>query len=106
MSPASFAGLVGDPPSQAFKPMETDQDCHGTHYGPYNMTSSVTSWSSTNGSIAPVTSTGVVSCLSPGSCDIKATFNVIRVACGLTSSVTNIGGMTVCDTLSGPTSVT
>lgn len=95
MSPGSFVGLVGDPPGQAFRPMEKEQDCHGTIFGSYDMTSSVTSWSSTNGSIAPVSPTGAVSCLSPGSCDIKAIFNVIRVACGLTSSVTPVGGMTV-----------
>ncbi len=72
MSPSSITSLPGDQ-GQAFLPMEMDSDCHSSSFGPFNMTSSST-WSSTNTSVATVSSTGLVSYLTVGQANILASF--------------------------------
>ena len=74
MSPSSFQGLYGDQ-GQPFAPLAQTTDCSHSIYGPFNYTSSST-WSSSNTSVATVSSTAWVSCLVGGSANITAQFQL------------------------------
>jgi hypothetical protein len=107
MSPTTFISGVGNS-GLIFRPQEMDSDCHSNSFGPFDMTNSVTSWSSTDTSIATVDSGGIVSCVGPGSGNILATFSATVFggppgSCNATTvNPTSSGGMTV----EVPTSVT
>jgi hypothetical protein len=70
MSPCPMAGPVGG--SGQLDVFETDIDCGGILYGPYNRTS-VATWSTSNSSVATVSS-GSCTLLAPGNCTITASF--------------------------------
>jgi IPT/TIG domain-containing protein len=70
LTPGSSVGPMGG--TAQFSSMEQRQDCHGTVFGPYNQTSNST-WSSSDTSVFTVSS-GLVSCLQPGSGTVTAQF--------------------------------
>jgi hypothetical protein len=70
MSTCPMTGLVGD--SGQLDVFETDMDCNGIVYGPYNR-DSVATWSTSDSSIATV-SGGSCALLAAGNCGITANF--------------------------------
>jgi hypothetical protein len=76
MEPSSVGSVVGDS-GNPFVPMQTQRDCIGNVYGPYNMSSSTTSWNSGDASVATVDSGGFVECIGVGSTQVVARFNAI-----------------------------
>ena len=73
MVPASYTDLVGDS-GQYFMPQYFTQDCTGTRYGPFNQGYNA-SWSSDNSGIVSVdASNGTMSCVAPGTANIRAMF--------------------------------
>jgi hypothetical protein len=71
LTPGSSVGPMGG--TAQFSSMEQRQDCRGTIFGPYNRTSDST-WSSSDTNVFSVSSSGVVSCLQPGSGTVTAQF--------------------------------
>lgn len=71
ITPSSSLGPVGG--TAQFTSSEQRRDCLGAYYGPYNRTSDST-WTSSNTSVATVSSQGLLSCLNPGSAGITAQF--------------------------------
>jgi hypothetical protein len=75
MSPYFYDSEVGDH-GYPFTPMEMLEDCNGDYdYGPYAITSGL-SWSSSNSSVATVSS-GYVECVSSGTCTINFTYTAV-----------------------------
>src|ERR1700730_16846179 len=70
LTPGTSVGPMGG--TAQFGSMEQRQDCRGTVFGPYNRTSDST-WSSSDTSVFTVSS-GLVSCLQPGSGTVTAQF--------------------------------
>ena len=73
LSPSSVTGPVGDQGSM-FTPFINEVDCNGVVDGPFAW--GANNWTSSNTTVATVTSSGTESCLSPGTTTITAFMTV------------------------------
>jgi len=71
MTPGSSTGPMGG--TAQFSAMEELRDCNNALFGPYNRTS-ISTWSSSDTGVFTVSSSGLVSCLQPGSGTVTAEF--------------------------------
>jgi hypothetical protein len=101
MSPSSTTGAIGG--SAQFNIYETDVDCGGTTYGPYNR-NSISTWATTDGSVATV-SGGSCTLVAAGTATITANFLATVYNAGFGCQATTVnpgggGGVTVQGTIS------
>jgi hypothetical protein len=75
VSPTGVTTLIGDQ-GQTFTAQETRQDCYGGTYGPYDRTSDST-WTSDNTNVATAGSSGSVTSVGGGTCNIFAALQCI-----------------------------